>query len=306
MLNQLAAFLQNLPVDFNPEVHDQDLIGFVTSIPVNRILFCVSEVVERYISKHRGDIQTDVFSVRLDLHDNKLRIWKGRPRRGAQKTYLVYLRDVVNICRLSCECSVFTLMGKVFRQQRGATIGNQISPTLANLTVSLLEQRFMERHPDLIQQLGHFYCVRYVDNRLLIVESDKAHFTALQQLFSNMFYEHPVELEQVVSTDADQEFLGFDLIAHQAQLHLLLRDEPWKIRLPQSAGPLYQKIAAFTAKRHSILRHVWPPEDRQDQLQALTRMFLQAGFSRLQFHIAATATRAKLLSHAALLHALVV
>ena len=97
-----------------------------------------------------------------------------------------------------------------------------------------------------------------------------------------MFYEHPVELEHVVSTDADQEFLAFDLIAHQARLHLLIRDEPWKIRLPESAGPIHQKIAAFTAKRHSVLRHVWPPDDRQDQLQALHRMFVQAGFSRSQ------------------------
>ena len=277
MLTQLTTFLRNLPVDFDPEVHNQDLIGFFTSIPVSRILSSVSEVVQRYISKHRGDIQTDVFSVRLDLQDTKLRIWKGRQRRGARKTYLVYLRDVVDICRLSCECSVFTIMGKVFRQQRGATIGNQISPMLANLAVSLLEQHFLEQHPNLLQQLGPF-----VDNRLLIVDSAKTHLPALQQLFSSMFYEHPVELEHVVSADADQEFLGFDLIAHQARLHLLIRDEPWKIRLPESAGPIHQKIAAFTAKRHSILRHVWPPDDRQDQLQALHRMFLQAGFSRSQ------------------------
>ena len=156
MLTQLTTFLRNLPVDFDPEVHNQDLIGFFTSIPVSRILSSVPEVVQRYISKHRGDIQTDVFSVRLDLQDTKLRIWKGRQRRGARKTYLVYLRDVVDICRLSCECSVFTVMGKVFRQQRGATIGNQISPMLANLTVSLLEQHFLEQHPNLLQTAWTF------------------------------------------------------------------------------------------------------------------------------------------------------
>eukprot|EP00439_Symbiodinium_sp_Y106_P006485 s8883_g1.t1 len=65
MLTQLTTFLQNLPVDFDPEVHNQDLIGFFTSIPVSRILSSVSEVVQLYISKHRGDIQTDAFSVRL-------------------------------------------------------------------------------------------------------------------------------------------------------------------------------------------------------------------------------------------------
>ena len=43
MLKQLTTFLQNLPVDFDPELHNQDLIGFFTSMPVNRILSSVSE-----------------------------------------------------------------------------------------------------------------------------------------------------------------------------------------------------------------------------------------------------------------------
>ncbi|CAE7585152.1 unnamed protein product [Symbiodinium sp. CCMP2592] len=278
MLGQLTAFMQQLPDDFSAEVHNQDLIGFFTSIPVQRILDSVGEVVQRYVRKHRADITQDVFSVRLDLQDSKLRVWKGRPRKGAQKTYLVYLQDIVAICRLSCECSVFTVMGKVFRQQRGATIGNQISPMLANLTVSLLEQRYMEEHQHVFRRVPHFYCVRYVDNRLLICSADHSHYSVLQHLFSDMFYESPVELEQVISNDADQEFLGFDFISVESRLHLLIRDEPWKIRLPQSAGPLHQKLAAFTSKKLSILRHVWPPEDRVDQLRLLTQLFLKADF----------------------------
>ena len=282
MLGKLTSFMQSLPIDYNPEVHNQDLIGFFTSFPVSRILDSVTTVVQRYVQKHRCDISTAVFSVRLDLKDSKLRVWKGRPRRGAQKTYLVHQQDIVAICRLSCECSVFSVMGKVFRQQRGATIGNQISPMLANLIVSLLEQRFMEQYSSVFQHLGPFYCARYVDNRLLVCDADRAHCDVLQQLFSDNFYESPVELEQVTSADADQEFLGLDFIAHRTRLHLQLRDEPWKIRLPDSAGPLHQKLAAFTAKKHSILRHVWPPGDRVDQLKLLTAMFCKAGFESSQ------------------------
>ena len=167
-------------VDFDPEVHNQDLIGFFTSIPVSRILSSVSEVVQLYISKHRGDIQTDAFSVRLDLQDTKLRIWKGRQRQGAKKTYLVYLRDVVGICRLSCECSVFAVMGKVFDSNAVLLLGTRFPP--CSRTVSLLEQHFLEQHPTLLQQLGPFYCVRYVDNRLLIVDSAKTNLPALQSV----------------------------------------------------------------------------------------------------------------------------
>ena len=58
---------------------------------------------------------------------------------------LVYLADVVDICELSCDASVFTVMQKVFRQCRGATIGNKISHMLAGLTVSI-DEKVYARH----------------------------------------------------------------------------------------------------------------------------------------------------------------
>ena len=171
MLQVLRSFLQDLPEDFDPATHNQDLVGFFTSIPVSRVLSSAQEVVLRYCEQQKVDLKTTQFSAVLQESDTKLCIWRGRPRKGAKRAHSIYLVDVLSICQLSCDCSVLTVMGKTFRQQRGATIGNQISPMLANLTVSLVEQKFAEENTSQLQRAApHFYCVRYVDNRLLTVD----------------------------------------------------------------------------------------------------------------------------------------
>ena len=81
--------------------------------------------------QQKSDMDKISFSVNLQEQDTKLRVWHGRPRKAAKRAVLIHLADIVDICELSCDASVFTVMQKVFRQSRGATIGNQISPMLA-------------------------------------------------------------------------------------------------------------------------------------------------------------------------------
>ena len=281
MLQKLSAFLHQAPEDFEALSFNQDLVGFFTSIPVDRILQSIDAIISRYCYRHALQLADVVFSVLLKEKDVNLRIWRGRPRKAAQRPYLIHLQDVRAICHLSCECSVFSVMQCIFRQRRGATIGNQISPMLANATVSLEEQRFVELHRADLQRIGaDLFCTRYVDNRLVILDVKHEHRAFLKQFLSNDFYARPVELEHVHSQDAEQEFLGFDVIPQQSKILLLLRDEPWKIRLHNSAGSSSQKLASYHSKRHSILRHVQPPEMRVQQLEQLKQLFLQAGFSR--------------------------
>ena len=53
----------------------------------------------------------------------------------------------------------------------------------------------------------------------------------LQHFLRNNFYQHPVELEHVTSTDAFEELLGFDLQLNHHRLQLLLlRPDLWKIQ----------------------------------------------------------------------------
>ena len=145
ILQQLTEFLQMLPDDAHPVVFNQDLVGFFTSIPVFRILNAVRWVVNEYSMLQKNDVDSITFSVNLREQNTKLHVWSGCPRRAAKRTVLIHLSDIADICELSCDASVFTVMHKVFRQTRGATIGNQISPMLAGLTVSIEEEIYV-RH----------------------------------------------------------------------------------------------------------------------------------------------------------------
>ena len=58
-------------------------------------------------------------------------------------------------------------MKRVFKQQRGSAIGNQTSPSLANIAVSYLEHPWHEKHKDVLARYAEeLYIVRYVDQHL--------------------------------------------------------------------------------------------------------------------------------------------
>ena len=205
MMSSLTTFLHSNPEDFDPAVFNEDLVGFFTSIPVQRILDSAAEMIRLYCEQQNVHLESTRFSVLLQEKDAQPRIWRGKPRQGSRRAYSIFLKDVLPICQLNCECSVFTVLGKTFRQQRGATIGNQISPMLANLTVSLLEQQFFGKHSEQSARIeSEFFCVRYVDNRLLIVDTRWTHLSCIQKLCSDLFYGSPIELEAVTSEDAEQ------------------------------------------------------------------------------------------------------
>ena len=131
----------------------------------------------------------------------------------------------------------------------------------------LVEQKVVEKDLSQLQRTApHFYCARYADNHPLIVDQRWMHLSCLRSRCSDLFYGSPVELEAVAAIDAEQEFLGFDAQVQRASIFVLLRDEPWKVRLSNSAGVRAQKFAAFFSKKYNILRHTWPPEARAQQL----------------------------------------
>ena len=142
ILTDLTPFLQRFPDDSEPAIYNQDFVDSLHPIPVERIIAAIQWLIDRYLSKRRADLETVLFSVDIKEKDTKLRIWKGKRRKSARRVHSMDLRDVLDICKLSCEVSVFTVMGRTFKQTRRAAIGSQISPTLANATVAVREQQF--------------------------------------------------------------------------------------------------------------------------------------------------------------------
>ena len=92
----------------------------------------------------------------------------------------------------------FTALGVVWRQIRGAGIGSQISPTLSNLAVTLIERPWSSTYQEVLTRPNfHHLAIRYVDSRFVIVQ--KHHLQApVFKVFTDLdFYGSPVELELV-------------------------------------------------------------------------------------------------------------
>ena len=280
IMQSLTQFMRNFPDDQEPVVYNQDLVGFFTSIPVDRILQSIQWLIDQYLAKRRDELEDVIFSVNLREKDTQLRIWKGKQRKAAMKVHKILLKDVLEICRLSCEVSMFTVLGQTFRQTRGAAIGNQISPTLANATVAVYEQMFADKINYLFRAHSqNLWCIRYVDNRLVVMSKQLYEDPDIRNFLDDNFYQEPVVLESVTTTDASQEFLGFDVQVESYKILLLLREAPWKIRPYSSAGTLRQKLSAYNSKKLSIVKFVFPESQKSLQLAQLKTIFNQAGYA---------------------------
>ena len=275
MVQSLFQFLEQYPEEQQLCTYNQDLVGFFTSIPFDRILRSVEWLVETFICNNHCDPDTYSFSASLKEKDTKLRVWRGRPGQGGARMYRINLRDIVSICELSCQRSFFTVLQKVYKQQRSAAIGNQTSPMLASLTVSLIEQQWFHQHRDLLQLYGsQFLCLRYVDNRIVLLNPLLHRFWAFREFLDDNFYVAPVQLEAVQSLQAQCEFLGFDIrLWPTRSFQLLTQNELWSLKLPSGESTPKQKLALYRSRFRAITKYVWPQRVKDFQLRLLQRTF---------------------------------
>ena len=158
----------------------------------------VNNLVQGYAAKQNADFSETSFTVQLAAAEPKLRVFQGRIKGRKIKTGVILLKDLCQLCELSLQTSLFSDMKKVFKQQRGSAIGNQISPSLANIAVSYLEHQWFQRHKDALKiHAEDLYIVRYVDNRLVLCGQHLADKWFMQEFLADFFYRHPVELEDV-------------------------------------------------------------------------------------------------------------
>ena len=161
-LSQIVHFFQKVADDCRLECCNQDLVGFFTSIPVFRIMGAVDWMLQQFMLKHDIDPATYSFSISLREKDSKLRAWKGKH---------------------------FAALGRVFAQQRGAAIGNQISPVLASISMAfLVEQTWYNQYEYFLSQVSNqFLCLRYVDNRIVLINKSLTGHPAFQHFLHNDF-----------------------------------------------------------------------------------------------------------------------
>ena len=279
ILKNLHAFLREADEDVFLCQHNQDPVGFFTSLPVSQILEAVENLINQYASKQVLPQEQIKFTVMLHASEPRLRVFQGSFRRQRQKTGIIWLDDLLSICKLSLSTSLFAQMNRMFKQQRGSAIGNQISPSLANVAVSFLEQAWHDKHEARIRRLGsELYIIRYVDNRLVLCSEALAEQPFMQEFLSAYFYRHPVELEPV----HNGEFLGTILHSGSRTLVFQQPTECFQFRPMNSAGTLAHKMSAALARICLASRNCFPKSQAEQDVQILIDAYKTYGYDPIE------------------------
>eukprot|EP00439_Symbiodinium_sp_Y106_P011130 s7285_g1.t1 len=211
------------------EVVCDDLVGFFNSLPVERIQKAVELVFLQYF-QNRACNHPDAFM--FTVHDRQ-KFSEGRVLRGKARVFRsavmrqISAGDVKQLVALSFLFAKFTIMGRCFRQIQGSPIGNQISPALCDLTVSV-EEAMWAASFDVAKTSWKAMCWfgRYVDNRFLVFPRGFLQSHAFQSLVSPMFYRDPVVLE---ACDAG-ELLGCMVDIEAGTVEFRIPNESWQYR----------------------------------------------------------------------------
>eukprot|EP00439_Symbiodinium_sp_Y106_P057401 s2246_g8.t1 len=272
----LHQYLSNVDEDIELLEFNQDLVGFFTSLPTDQIMQTINHLIDSYAALQSTEFNKIKFTVQLGASEPKLRIFQGSYKCHKSKTGTIFLKDLSRICQLSLETSFFTQMGRIFKQTRGSAIGNQISPSLANIAVSYKEQQWYDSHRGALEALpSQVYIIRYVDNRLVLCSDTTSSRWFFQQFLAPYFYGHPVELEAVT----DGEFLGTTLNPRTRSLEYRLPTARHQFRPFRTAGTDAHKYSAAYARICLASRIAFPFQQAEADVQTLVRSYTTYGYN---------------------------
>ena len=273
-LPQMFSSLHSTPSEHHLLQSNQDLVGFFTSIPADRIHNAVNWMLQRYKELHQ-DTDNMIFTVFPKEKDVQLRIFRCTKRALQGRAFYIRLGDILPLCMLSLQTSLFTQMQQVFQQVRGSAIGNQISPVLADIAVSYVEQQWWIQNEHLIRPFrDHFFICRYVDNRLVVFSEAIAHCSWMKELCQLEFYQHPVELEEVESG----EFLGTVLHPAERRLAFIIPNKQFQFKPSNSAGSDSHKMAAVNSRICLASRCSFPQSQRDQDVHEIGRQYINRDY----------------------------
>ena len=182
------------------------------------------------------------FSISVDLKttgDPIQSTFAGQYKRSAYNIKSIRVDDLYIIVKASLSSHYFGALGNIWRQVRGAGIGSQISPTISNLAVTMVERAWHHSFQNFLRQRTlNFASIRYVDNRFAVFDSDIALSDPILVYSDSDFFGRPVELETV----NDSKLLGFKVsVAERTVIYQC--PEPQQIR--DVAGSLRLRLSGL-------------------------------------------------------------
>ena len=188
-------FLSDTSLDVNLHAVNDDLVGFFNSVPQDRLLDAVNSLI---LDRHPDT----VLSVDMSQRGNPLQLsYVGKIHKAPKKTKVISPDDVFTIAQGSLSCHIFQAVNVIWQQIRGAGIGSQISPSLSNLAVTIVERSWTQVFKEVLDPpIFPFLAIRYVDNRYILFPEEKQNEPSIQVLSQDDFYQHPVELEEVTKS----------------------------------------------------------------------------------------------------------
>ena len=199
----------------------------------------------------------------------------GQLRKAHSPGRSVLPDHIFEIVAASLKSNIFLALNQVWKQFRGAGIGDHISPSLSNLAVTIVERTWAYTFRDAINSPSlAFMGLRYVDNRFVLFQAFGPQSPAIAVLAHSEFYELPVELEPVDS----QELLGF-FVDHRNRTVQFKFPELSQIRDVYSAGSLRLRLSGLRSRAHSITRYTFPGTDVPRSIEQLLALYQRKGFS---------------------------
>ena len=257
-----------------PQIHNQDLAGFFTSIDTDR--FVTSwHLTLHFLSSTMNTQPDELFSVKPSVGNQQGDVVKGRTCRTLNVTRKIYIRDIEPIIRASLEMTQFSIGTAVFQQIRGSPMGSPLSPALCLMVVALSEEVWFRTYESQLSNMDlASRCLRYVDNRLCLPDPTWTNDPAFELFLHPDFYGKPIVLE----TEPDQEFLGFILEFDPFTLRYSPPHDLNQVMAPFSASPLSVQLAGFVSRMFLVAKCAHPSSEQFRGFAALHRLYRQAGF----------------------------
>jgi hypothetical protein len=265
------------------EVHNDDLKGFLTSVPHEFIVNAAKHMVVHYRRtqpSQTGKPITFAIPTRIQA---KSRIIRGKSSSKTTCTKTIFLDDIPELVRVALQFSHFTCLGEVYKQSRGAVIGGQASPALCALAVTYKEFVWQQAYK-ICTQDARFLCIRYVDNRLTVLASLLAAQSSFQRFLDPFFYQHPVELEPC----GDMFFLGYLLDFDKAECLFRVPSQTHEYRSTRSAGSTRRCLSGFTARLFLLHRGTYPRSRIPPLVKIMIGHYVHHGFPPMLLHALAS------------------